>query len=310
MGKVLRRVALGVVVCLLSAGARAATPGGYEATIAGFRDSHNTVLLTLQPGQAAKPFAVPDTASRQTLLTAQPGDVVELEVNDVAAPTAITGVDKVVAEVAFWPRLLTFAIAALVALAIAVAATKGRPQNLVLGVDGRMSNSQTQLVLWFGAVAIVYVSAVWLRFEWLGGDFIGGVGLTSNIIALTGLSAFSFGGAKAISAQKAAKVGAMMPAPRIAGQPPTPTTAGRVGWSLYDLVQSDDGQADIGDLQMILITLAAVAIFVFSAFHFLGRLQLSTPVTLPDVDTALLASFGIGQGAYLAKKAAMPYGKG
>jgi hypothetical protein len=33
-------------------------------------------------------------------------------------------------------------------------------------------------------------------------------------------------------------------------------------------------------------------------------------VALPDVDTALLPGFGIGQGAYLVKKAATPLGKG
>jgi hypothetical protein len=49
---------------------------------------------------------------------------------------------------------------------------------------------------------------------------------------------------------------------------------------------------------------------VAASFHFLGKLALASPITLPDVDTALLATFGIGQGAYLFKKAALPLGQG
>ena len=42
----------------------------------------------------------------------------------------------------------------------------------------------------------------------------------------------------------------------------------------------------------------------------MGELKLATQVTLPDVDTTLLASFGIGHGAYLIKKAALKPGEG
>jgi hypothetical protein len=41
-----------------------------------------------------------------------------------------------------------------------------------------------------------------------------------------------------------------------------------------------------------------------------GNLQLQEHVSLPDVDGSLLAAFGVGQGAYLAKKAALPVGTG
>jgi hypothetical protein len=37
---------------------------------------------------------------------------------------------------------------------------------------------------------------------------------------------------------------------------------------------------------------------------------LAGKVALPDIDTAPLSGFGIGQGAYLVKKAATPLGKG
>jgi hypothetical protein len=47
-----------------------------------------------------------------------------------------------------------------------------------------------------------------------------------------------------------------------------------------------------------------------SAYLTLGNLPLQEHVSLPDVDGSLLAAFGIGQGSYLAKKAALPVGTG
>jgi hypothetical protein len=42
----------------------------------------------------------------------------------------------------------------------------------------------------------------------------------------------------------------------------------------------------------------------------MGQIEISAHVMMPDIDTYLLASFGLGQGAYLAKKAATEPGKG
>jgi hypothetical protein len=66
---------------------------------------------------------------------------------------------------------------------------------------------------------------------------------------------------------------------------------------------------------MILISFAAVAIFAWTSFYFLGSLDIvnglvAKTTTLPDVDSALLGAFGLGQGAYLVKKAALPSGQG
>ena len=151
-------------------------------------------------------------------------------------------------------------------------------------------------------MATVYLSAVALRVIYLGWDFVGGVGLAQNLVALTGLSAFTFGGAKVITAQKVA-------AAQQANLPP-PKAAAAQSNIVTDLVQNDLGDADLGDFEMILIALAAVAIFLLSVFHFLGALVLETQVTLPDVDTTHLSGFGLGNGAYLIKKAALKAGKG
>jgi ABC-type Co2+ transport system permease subunit len=179
---------------------------------------------------------------------------------------------------------------------------RGAPQEFLIGTDNRYSNSQCQLALWFGAMATVYLAAVWLRIIYLGWDFVGGVGLTTNLVALTGLSAFTFGSAKVITAQK---VDTAAQAGHVDAKPPAASPN-----LLTDLVQNDSGKADLGDFQMILITLAAVTIFVVSAFNFLGSLELATQVTLPDIDTTLLSAFGLGQGAYLIKKGAARLGEG
>jgi hypothetical protein len=69
-------------------------------------------------------------------------------------------------------------------------------------------------------------------------------------------------------------------------------------------VQNDVGSFDFGDFQMLVVTLLAVTMYLMLIFHFLGSIEFTKALTLPDVDTTVLAAFGLGQGAYLAKKAA------
>lgn len=71
-----------------------------------------------------------------------------------------------------------------------------------------------------------------------------------------------------------------------------------------NLVQNDLGGFDFGDFQMLVVTLLAIAMYLILILHFLSSIEFRTTVTLPDVDSTVLAAFGLGQGAYLAKKAA------
>jgi hypothetical protein len=66
------------------------------------------------------------------------------------------------------------------------------------------------------------------------------------------------------------------------------------------VLADDDGQPDIGKVQMIGFTFVAVGIFVATLIHQLA----STPVTttLPDIDSSLLVLMGISQGGYLGSK--------
>jgi hypothetical protein len=285
----------------------------------------STVQVTLQAPLGLRSLTVPDAAARATLSHAEKGDILKAEIDDAANPTQVIKLNEVDRPIDAWTRIVALALSAIFFGLLTAVVTRGRPQAFLIGTDNRYSNSQCQLMLWFGAVAIVYLASVALRILWLGGDFVGGVGLTTNVIAMTGLSALSFGGAKVITAQKVANAAAAPPPPPpvpaaapgapaaaapAANPAPAVKTAAVKPNLLTDLVQDDSGHADLGDFEMILITLAAVGIFVLTSFHFLGGLRLENPTILPDVDTALLSSFGLGQGAYLIKKAAMPLGQG
>ncbi|HET6195315.1 MAG TPA: hypothetical protein VFE12_06165, partial [Acetobacteraceae bacterium] len=196
-----------------------------------------------------------------------------------------------------------------------------------------------------------------------------GVALTANVMTLTGLSAFTFGAAKAVSAQKAdsastkagpavasvaantaqsngvapltltalqdaitkagsdkavaiatqvltdagsaAAVTPVVAAIQQSQQATNPKPPAATAPSLRkDLFQNDMGEVDLGDFQMILIALGAAVVWGVSCFLAMESLPFQIHVSLPDVDTSLLAGFGIGQGAYLVKKAATAPNKG
>jgi hypothetical protein len=209
----------------------------------------------------------------------------------------VTGL-SLVSVYADWPTRWMALVAAFALLGgLAMLATRGQVLKLLISADNRYSTSQTQFALWTAMALSTYLATLFLR-VWAGGlDYLGGVQITQNLLTLSGLSAISFGAAKAVTVNKLAAAG--LPAKPRAGAP-----------RLLDLVQNDAGDPDLGDFQMIAITLLAVSIYFWSAFHFLGSIALARTVSLPDVDTALLTAFGLSQGAYLAKKAALPVGKG
>ncbi|MBA4141750.1 MAG: hypothetical protein H0X43_01840 [Nitrosospira sp.] len=55
---------------------------------------------------------------------------------------------------------------------------------------------------------------------------------------------------------------------------------------------------------MVAITILAVIIYAISAVEFMEQIEFRRVVTMPDVDATLLSIFGLGQAAYLGKKAA------
>jgi hypothetical protein len=265
------------------------------------------------------------------------GDRVAVTTSDKATTSAvaIAKADPVVA-IGHGERLVAGLLALVLVVILAVLASGGRPASFVLGADNRYSNSKIQLVLWSGTLFIVYLTTVFLRgYEgWDAGwpTCLGGVEIPGNLLALSGLSALTFAGAKAVTSQKDAAAKqqnavitqknveiaqqniqnalqnvAALAAPLL---PAVPEKTADTQPAFTDLFQDDHDAVDLGDTQMFLITVTAVVIFALRAYGSLHQLSLGASMTLPDVDTTLLATFGLGQGAYLAKKAASSPGNG
>ena len=274
---------------------------GVEPSKLGANNDQLTFLPTSAPGPVV--LIVDRPADKQALdLGARAGDRIWLTVDDPVTPRRVVQITRVARPVPVLERTIALAAAFAVIATFATLATAGRPWRFLVGDDNRMSNSQTQMVLWFGVVAMVYGATLILRAWFLGWGFMGGISMTTNVLAMTGLSGLSFGAAKVVAVQKASN------AAGVAGAAPPAAPAARP--SVRDLVLNDFGAADLGDFQMILISSVATVIFAAASWEFLTLVDIVQTTQLPDVDTALLGSFGIGQGAYLIKKAALPNGVG
>ena len=153
-----------------------------------------------------------------------------------------------------------------------------------------------------------YLAAVVFRVWYAGWDFFGGVNIPQNLLVLSGLSVITYGGAKAITTAKVAAAANPVQAPGAVAAPVVnhdPKNARQPGEESFfqDLVKNDIGGFDFGDFQMLVVTFVAVGMYMTLIFHFLGSIEFLKTTSLPDVDTTILAGFGLGHGAYLAKKA-------
>ncbi len=213
---------------------------------------------------------------------------------DIDAKNNLTSLSVYAVPLGLRYRIFVLAIAATLLFVFAIAATKGKPLQTIIGKDNRYSNSQFQIMLWFWVLLSSYLAMVYLRVAHAGWDFAGGINIPANLLLLSGLSVVTFGSAKGITTEKVKAAAA-------AGVANPKQPAGKQ--SLRDLFLNDSGCFDVGDFQMIVVTLLAVAMYVTLICHFFDSIELRKSVTLPDVDTTILAAFGLGQGAYLTKKA-------
>jgi hypothetical protein len=188
------------------------------------------------------------------------------------------------------PRLLALLLSALLLWVVYLILLRGKTLDLIKGADNRYSNSKFQIVLWFSVLIITYLATVGLRM-WSShtAAFAGGVNIPQNLLLLSGLSALTFAAAKGITQGKI-EAGAV-----------TKTTAATPRFP-YDLFHDDEGRVDMANFQAVIVTLLAVVVYLIRVYGFLGLIELHKSVELPDLDTTILAAFGLGQGAYLAKK--------
>jgi hypothetical protein len=268
---------------------------------------HDTAIVTVTAGKEFK----------KRLEDLRPGDTVTAEVT--AGPDPVLKDLSAAAIVDASPRRRVLALLGglVLVLGVGVVALGSGVTRLLLGKDGRYSNSKLQMAIWFAVLIVTYVAVVGLR-AWEGGlAWVGGVNLPQNLLLLSGMSALTFAAAKGITmgtidkAKTKARSDALAKnlvvddAVREAERAVKPE-AGAAGTSdralLANLVSDDKGDPDIGDFQMIVVTLLAVGVYVAQIFAFLGSMEKLQIVTVPDVDTTVLAAFGLGQAAYLTKK--------
>ncbi len=195
-----------------------------------------------------------------------------------------------------------------------------KPQQLIIGQDNRYSNSKFQMALWFFVLITSYIAALWIRVWAAGTDFIGGVNIPNNLLLLSGMSVLTYGGAKAITSTKSGAPGQTLKTsadePRFLfdlthddGIPAQPAQAATGNQPAVASQPAIPPQFDFGDFQMLIVTLIAVATYIVLIFNFFGTVSYLRVTSLPDVDSTLLAAFGLGQGAYLTKKAVGDVGK-
>src|SRR5713226_9664717 len=172
----------------------------------------------------------------------------------------------------------------MICFALTALLTGGHPLQLIIGEDGRYSNSKFQMAIWFVVVIATYLATVYLRVAQAGWEFFGGVNIPTNLLLLSGMSALAFGGAKGITTlkvQTATEAG--IPNPKPPGQA-----------NLFkDFVQNDAGKFDIGDFQMLVVTFVAVGMYLTAVFHSLGLIESWKMFGLPN------GGVNIGQSEHL-----------
>lgn len=268
------------------------------------KDGDSVVALS----SATKTFNINYPKSIGIIEQVKKGDQVEVELGNSDA-AQINRVVKVKTQCDSKTRIIALFVGFMIVLAFFSVVSKGRINVFIIGEDNRYSNSKVQVVLWFTALMTVYLATLGLRVAVLGWDYFGGIGITENLLALSGISTLTYGAAKAVTAQKVTA----QKADPVTTQKTDPVTAPKPSGTpdiRVDLFKNDVGGFDLGDTQMFFFILLSIAMFIISSFHWLGWLAYDLNVTLPDVDTTLLSSLGLSQGAYLAKKAASELGKG
>jgi hypothetical protein len=240
-------------------------------------------------------LVVRDTALQNNVKSLHNGDRLTVVVSMDNNPMVLQAMAYKVVSVGMGYRAVVMLIAIVIFWLVCFLFSGFHPEKLIIGEDGRFSNSKFQTALWFGILVSAYLAALWLRVHEFGGSMLGGINIPQNLLLLSGMSAVTYTAAKGITVSKiqnAAAAGVINVKPFAA-----------VARFWADLTCNDASQFDLGDFQMLVMTFLAVGTFLALVFHFLGSLEARTIVDLPDVDTTILASFGLGHGAYLTKKA-------
>ena len=231
-------------------------------------------------GKESQPIAITAKALQALLKNFRVGDAVRVEITQEGAQTILREIGAAESvRVSVKERWIALGIGLAVLVLFALVLLGGDVRGLLLGADGRYSNSKVQMALWFGALIITYIALLWLR--WWKGAGVGGVSLAQNLLLISGMSALTFGAAKGITT---AKIQAREEREIAAGSPPAmaallaesavkpPATPAERGL-IKNLVRNDDGRVDIGDFQMVVVTILAVLVYVGQVYEFSASIE-------------------------------------
>jgi len=265
------------------------------------RSSPDTLTVRFAEGGNAS-LALSTVALRNAAAALRwPGDALVMVGNE-ANPQALVAIG---ARVPAARRLAVMVAVALALAGLVALILGGQVQRLSLGLDGRHSGSTWQMLVWFTVLVIAYGATVVLR-TWAGGlAYTGGVGVPGRLLAQAGLSALTFAGARAIRHVKEVRAARTRAAPGAPAESAKPRAR-----FPGDLVRDERGRPDIGNIQLVVVTVIAATIYLVRLFAWLAAIELACTISLPELDTVLLGATSVGYGTYLAKKAATPLGGG
>jgi hypothetical protein len=255
-------------------------------------EKDNTVLKVKDVNNEAQKytFLAKDAETKAVLTKFKEGDIVSVKYADDKESKILKDISVVAQQLnRFWHYIFPVLIFAAL-IVVSWLLLRPRAKDLIVGQDNRYSKSKVQIAAWFFVLIASYIAVFIIRLYYSEGSLIGGIGIPTNLLLLSGLSAFTFAAAKGITQGNVEAAGGV--AKPKAAKP-----------RLVDLFQDDEGRIDLADFQMMVVVFLAVMTYVIQIFGFLGTVELYQSVSLPDVDTTILATFGLGQGAYLIKKA-------
>ena len=230
----------------------------------------------------------------------KPGDVVVAEFTANGQENDLKDISIVRIPVSVEDFLVAVGVTFAFLLLLVGAALKFHYERLIVGEDNRYSNSKFQIVVWFSVLILSYLILAVLRVRLGGSEFAGGIQIPNSLLILSGLTAFTFTGAKGITVRKLAD--AKAEAQKTGGNPLGSKDPTDLKPKLSQLVEDDHGRVDVGDFQLLMFTLIAAGIYLVQAYGNFWVVELRKTVSLPEVDGTFVTVFGIGQALYLAKK--------
>ena len=159
--------------------------------------------------------------------------------------------------------------------------------KLAEGADGKMSTPKFQWILWTIVALFSYVVIFVVRAK-LG--IFDSLIVPNNLIITMGISITTMAAAKGITVN-------YLNNKKITQN--SATNANTQG--ILALFNDDDGLPDLSKIQMLAWTVIAIAVYLFQ-LNYQIKNSAASSLSLPDIDTTLMALMGLGQAGYLGKK--------